>query len=100
MRKADNLPPYCDVVKKSRSLNFLDPSGPTWPVTGVLCFLEVNGGHVIKSTNSVGQTQERVFLDTVLPNTFQQENISLSIATSLKPFLQKIRMALCRQQNR
>ena len=36
MRKADNLPPYCAVVKKSRSLNFLEPSGPAWPVTGVL----------------------------------------------------------------
>ena len=36
MRKADNLPPYCAVVKKCRSLNFLDPSGPAWPVTGVL----------------------------------------------------------------
>ena len=38
MRKADNLPPYCAVVKKSRSLNFLDPSGPAQPVTGVLFF--------------------------------------------------------------
>ena len=28
MRKADNLPPYCAVVKKARSLNFLDTSGP------------------------------------------------------------------------
>ena len=36
MRKADNLPPYCAVVKNSRSLNFLDPYGPAWPVTGVL----------------------------------------------------------------
>ena len=36
MRKPDNLPPYCGVVKKSRSLNSLDPSGPAWPVTGVL----------------------------------------------------------------
>ena len=36
MRKTDNLPPYCAVVKKSRSLNFLDPFGPAWPVTGVL----------------------------------------------------------------
>ena len=36
MRKADNLPPYRAVVKKSRSLNFLDPSGPAWPVTRVL----------------------------------------------------------------
>ena len=27
---------YCAVVKNSRSLNFLDPSGPAWPVTGVL----------------------------------------------------------------
>ena len=39
MRKADNLPPYCAVVKKSRSLNFLDPSGPAWPVTGVFTLL-------------------------------------------------------------
>ena len=30
------LPPYCAVVKKSRSLNFLDLSGSAWPVTGVL----------------------------------------------------------------
>ena len=36
MRKADNLPPYCAVVKNSRSHNFLDLSGPAWPVTGVL----------------------------------------------------------------
>ena len=36
MRNADNLPPYCAIVKKSRSLIFLDPSGPAWPVTGVL----------------------------------------------------------------
>ena len=36
MRKVDNLPPYCAVVKNSRSLNFLDPSGPAWPVTGEL----------------------------------------------------------------
>ena len=33
---ADNLPPYSVVVKKSRSLNILDPSGPAWPVMGVL----------------------------------------------------------------
>ena len=32
----NNLPPYCTVVKKSGSLNFLDPSGPAWPVMGVL----------------------------------------------------------------
>ena len=37
MRKADNLPPYSAVVKKSRILNFLDPSGPAWPVTGMIC---------------------------------------------------------------
>ena len=39
MRKADNLPPYFAVVKKSRTLNFLDPSGPAWPITGVLYLL-------------------------------------------------------------
>ena len=27
MRKADNLPPSCAVVTKSRNLNFLEPSG-------------------------------------------------------------------------
>jgi hypothetical protein len=27
VRKADNLPPYCAVVTKSGSLNFLEPSG-------------------------------------------------------------------------
>ena len=36
MRKADNLPPYRAVVKKSGSLNFLDPSGPARPVMGEL----------------------------------------------------------------
>ena len=41
MRKADNLPPYCAVVKNSRSLNFLDPPGPAWPVTGVLYLFTV-----------------------------------------------------------
>ena len=41
MRKADNLPRYCVVVKKSRSLNFLDTSGPAWPVTVVLYLLQL-----------------------------------------------------------
>jgi hypothetical protein len=36
VRKADNLPPYCAVVKKSVSLNCLDPSGPTRSVMGLL----------------------------------------------------------------
>ena len=44
MRKADNIPPYCAVVKKSRCLDFLTPLGLQWPVTGVLycmcaCFI-------------------------------------------------------------
>ena len=34
MRKADNLLPYCAVVKKSRNLNFLDPSGPAMACNG------------------------------------------------------------------
>ena len=33
MRKADNLPPSCTVVMKSRNLNFLEPSGL---VTGLI----------------------------------------------------------------
>ena len=52
MREADNLPPYCAVVKKSRSLNFPDPSGPAWPVTGVLyLYLRVGvwGSVVVKA---------------------------------------------------
>jgi hypothetical protein len=36
VREADNLPPSSADVKKSRSLTLLDPSGPAWPVTGVL----------------------------------------------------------------
>ena len=47
MRKAENLPPYCAVVKKSRSLNFLDPSGPTWPITGVLYLLHPGMGYAV-----------------------------------------------------
>ena len=39
MRKADSLPPYRAVVKKSRSLNFLDYSGPTRLVVGELYLL-------------------------------------------------------------
>jgi hypothetical protein len=38
VRKADNLPPYCAVVKKSGSLNFLDLSGPARPVMGEFTF--------------------------------------------------------------
>ena len=36
MPKADNLLPYCAVVKKSGSLNFLEPSGPSRSVMGEL----------------------------------------------------------------
>ena len=36
MGKADNLPPSCAVVMKSGNLNFLEPSGPLRPVTGLL----------------------------------------------------------------
>jgi hypothetical protein len=36
VREADNLPPYSADVKKSRSLNSPRPSGPAWPVMGVL----------------------------------------------------------------
>ena len=34
MRKADNLPPSCDVVTKSGNLNFLEPSGPLQACNG------------------------------------------------------------------
>ena len=36
MHKADDLPQYYAVIKKSRNLNFLETSGSAWPVTGVL----------------------------------------------------------------
>ena len=42
MRKADNLPPPCAVVTKSGNLNFLEPSGPPGPVTG-LFYLYMGG---------------------------------------------------------
>ena len=38
---------YSDVVKKSRSLNFLDSSGPAWPVTGVLYLYPDDGRQMI-----------------------------------------------------
>ena len=57
MRKADNLPPYSAVVKKSLSLNFLDLSGPAWPVTGVLyLYLFKSKGH-----KHVLQQKEKAF---------------------------------------
>ena len=42
MRKADNLPPSCAVVTKSRNLNFLEPSGPVQACNGT--DLPVPGG--------------------------------------------------------
>ena len=42
MRKADNLPPYCAVVKKSRSFNFLDPSGLPMACYGSVLLLLYN----------------------------------------------------------
>jgi len=36
VRKADNLPPSCAVVTKSRKLNFLELSGQLGPVTGLI----------------------------------------------------------------
>ena len=49
MRKADNLPPYSADVKKSRS-----PSGPAWPVTGVLYLTLQQGSNCSMHTD--GQT--------------------------------------------
>ena len=34
MRKADNLPPSCAVVTKSKNLKFLEPSGPLQACNG------------------------------------------------------------------
>jgi len=43
VRKADNLPPSCDVVTKSGKLNFLEPSGPVQACNGNdLPFLKKN----------------------------------------------------------
>ena len=36
VRKADNLPSYRAIVRKSGSFNFLDPSGPARTVMGQL----------------------------------------------------------------
>ena len=77
MRKAENLPPYCAIVKKSRGLNFLDPSGPTWPVTGVLylylLLCRLDRGSVVGRASSLraGRTEfpipvEADFLQTFL----------------------------------
>ena len=42
MRKADNLPPSCAVVKKSGSINFLEPSGPVQTCDGAALLLSTN----------------------------------------------------------
>ena len=42
MHKADNLPPSCAAVTKSGSLNFLEPSGPLGPVTGLPLLCQQN----------------------------------------------------------
>ena len=39
MSKADNLPSFCAFVTTSGNLNFLEPSGPVRPVTGLLYLL-------------------------------------------------------------
>jgi len=36
VHKSDTLPPSCAIVKNSGSLNFLEPSAPPRPVTGLL----------------------------------------------------------------
>ena len=54
MHKAVNLPPYCAVVKKSRSLNFLDTSRPALPVTGVLYLYIVVWYYYVASVGEVG----------------------------------------------
>ena len=36
MRKADNLPPSCAVVTKSRKMNFLESSGPVQACNGTI----------------------------------------------------------------
>jgi len=41
VRKADNLPPSCAVVKKSGRLNFLEPSGPVLACNGTAYFFTV-----------------------------------------------------------
>jgi len=42
VRKTDNLPPSFTVVKKSGNLNFLEMSGPSGPLTGLLYLYRSN----------------------------------------------------------
>ena len=39
--KADNLPPSCAVVTKSRNLNFLEPSGPVQAFNGTALYIYI-----------------------------------------------------------
>ena len=75
MRKADNLPPHCAVVKKSRSLNFLDPSGPPMACYGsalpLLLRITSNVGVILK------KELERVWREAVVAYLYNV--ISLSV---------------------
>ena len=62
MHEADNLPPYCAVVKKSGSLNFLEP---LWAYTA--CYgsalplpllIKMHGKTTIKTMKYVGTPKE------------------------------------------
>ena len=72
MRETDNLPPYCAVVKNSRSLNFLDPSGPARPVTGEL-YLYYLHGIVIACEQEHSVTMKR----------YDENNIEMCIGTQI-----------------
>ena len=47
MRKADNLPPSCDVVTKSGNFNFLEPSGPVQACNGTALPLHLKCGNEV-----------------------------------------------------
>ena len=55
MRKADNLPPFCAVVTKSGSFNFLEPSGPVQACNGTAFFFTLHGG--VNTCNNINMKE-------------------------------------------
>ena len=75
MRKAGNLPPYCAVVKNSRSLNFLDPSGPACPVMGMLYRYLLPGNKCVINQRKIRLVTILVYYRRELNTIFWLENL-------------------------
>ena len=56
MRKTDNLPPFCAVVKKSGSLNFLEPSGLVQACNGTVLPFRISWAYTYSIDSGPGSS--------------------------------------------